>query len=366
MIRRQSSFIYILVAICIGFFFNSVSNVQGRRRLQQQAEEHAHSEDASIKLLHEEYQALGEHLCGANADETTYPQLPYHDCHPNSTIDVIPFFGGMTNGLKFVLLGSLVSFQRNRCFIITEQGSHLHPGFKDGTNTEILSNTGFNQQYFATIGLPHDDPYVQNAIEKGHYRIRKWEEYWYDGWSRKMKFLKFDTPKLGYENVDGHSLKRNYIHRLWRLKPEYKQKTCTTLREKIKIDESEFFVAYSVRRGDKDSEGRLGNFLPPMELYINATQVILDHKQVPPTTIKIFVATDDCTVLSELRQFRPTWNFVSACKEGGSDNDDNGYHINHVQHWSGEQRDEHFTKFFVELYALALSPIFSKYKSFLI
>jgi hypothetical protein len=66
---------------------------------------------------------------------------------------------------------------------------------------------------------------------------------------------------------------------------------------------------------------------------------------------KIFVATDDCSVMKELRELRPDWTFVSECDR--SDEHAAGFVLADMRKWTLEQTDEHFHKFFVELLGLA-------------
>ena len=54
----------------------------------------------------------------------TLPHLNYNNCDPNKPVNRIPLFGGLTNALKYILLGVIKSFEEDRCFYIDESRSH--------------------------------------------------------------------------------------------------------------------------------------------------------------------------------------------------------------------------------------------------
>ena len=64
----------------------------------------------------------------------------------------------------------------------------------------------------------------------------------------------------------------------------------------------------------------------------------------------IFVASDDCSVMGELRALRPTWKFVGECDNA---TEDNGFVIADMKTWSLEQTDRHYEKFVTEMIAMA-------------
>ena len=69
---------------------------------------------------------------------------------------------------------------------------------------------------------------------------------------------------------------------------------------------------------------------------------------------KIFVATDDCTVLDDFRKQRPHWVFVSECDRMV----EQGFALADVHDWTLQDTDAHFQKFFIELYAMAFSRVY--------
>jgi hypothetical protein len=110
------------------------------------------------------------------------------------------------------------------------------------------------------------------------------------------------------------------------------------------------FLAMSVRRGDKTTE----NFdFISMSSYLEAADKAIQEKfeGIPPI---IFVATDDCSVLSTLRESRPTWRFISECDKHHQE----GFDLRDMAKWTNQDYDEHFGKFFVELFAMAHAKYF--------
>jgi hypothetical protein len=160
-----------------------------------------------------------------------------------------------------------------------------------------------------------------------------------------------------------------------------REQTCSSL-ESHGLNED--FITISIRQGDKKSEE---NFeFATMQQYIDAAeQSVPVHfgGKVP----SIFVATDDCSVLQELRKLKPDWRFVryaylnethmpqyliefsstfslfllqyfhnSECDRAKQA--ENGFALAEMKGWSQDATDDHFNKFFVELYAMASAKVF--------
>jgi hypothetical protein len=94
---------------------------------------------------------------------------------------------------------------------------------------------------------------------------------------------------------------------MWRLVPLVRNSACLAL-EQHGLHQD--YMAFTVRRGD---EKALEHFqITSSEEYILAAEkAILTHfGGVLP---QFFVATDDCSVLSEFRALRQSWSFVRQC-----------------------------------------------------
>jgi hypothetical protein len=63
----------------------------------------------------------------------------------------------------------------------------------------------------------------------------------------------------------------------------------------------------------------------------------------------IFAATDACEPLEEFKKLRPGWRIVSECDRVVQ----HGFVLQDHLKWTREQVDEHYSKFFVELLAMA-------------
>lgn len=128
------------------------------------------------------------------------PPLPYESCNTTDTINVIKLEGGMTNALKFVLLGTILSFEEGRCLYIDESQSHLN-----NNNGESFIN-----RYFEPIGLQRNNKIIQNAYRHNSHRIvhRNWRELWESTRARRMYQSLHDIDMLHLNNIEGHMLKK--------------------------------------------------------------------------------------------------------------------------------------------------------------
>mmetsp|Transcript_5634 Transcript_5634/g.8166 ORF Transcript_5634/g.8166 Transcript_5634/m.8166 type:complete len:398 (+) Transcript_5634:21-1214(+) len=287
--------------------------------------------------------------CSEKNSLEEYPLPNYNACEANSTLNVIPFVGGMTNALKFILLGALMSFQENRCFIVDEERSPLNP--------DDHSEQSFLNHYFEQIGLPHNDPFVVQAMAEGRVHTRYYQEYWDNLILRRVVQGKYNYKTAAYShaenNVNGLALKRDFLRHMWHLQPSFRATTCQALKDHDIFDTD--YIGLSIRRGDKAKE-RFQNRFPTMDEYIleaeSAIPIIFKEGQRP----KLFVATDDCSMLEILRKARPQWIFVSQCDQLSEAQ--TGFDLTEISKLDNKKREEHFGKFFVELYALALSKVF--------
>lgn len=309
---------------------------------------------------------LTKQLCNGDIDTSgkkyndLYPQLNYSQCDDNEPLNVIPFFGGMTNAMKMVMLGALMSFEENRCFYVDDEHSHLNRG--------LGANTTFVQKYLERpIGLPRHSPYVEKAFVENRVEVRHWSEYWENHYWRRQFNKQYHIPNLfPNKNLTGHDLKRQMLRRMWKPRSEYQTAACDSLKQKytlINDNESwrfEEYIAFSIRRGDKSIENIA---FTDLKEYIKAAE----EEAIPYTyfgydrTPKVFVATDDCSVMPELRRLRPEWKFLSECSENDNkEGSGGGFVLRDVPDWTEYEHEQHFRKFFTELYGLALSRFYSK------
>jgi len=265
--------------------------------------------------------------------------LPYNRCDQGGTFNSINFMAGLTNGLKMMLLQVIESFEQNRCFFITEEHNHLL--LRTDKSQQLDTFMG---RYFEPIGLSQDDPLVKRAKADGRVNESKWQDVWDTSLKRRVHGMYYNITSLGMTNIEGTVLKRVMLERMWRLLPNVREASCTSLEETHGL--SDEYLAFSVRRGDKDTEGF--DFVKP-EAYITAAEKVVDDffdRKLPT----IFVATDDCDIMKNFRDLRPEWNFVSECDQS---KDHKGFILSEMKDWTLEQTDEHFRKFFVEVLGLA-------------
>mmetsp|Transcript_781 Transcript_781/g.947 ORF Transcript_781/g.947 Transcript_781/m.947 type:complete len:394 (-) Transcript_781:12-1193(-) len=331
---------------------NIATNARRHRTLVQLRSEAVKEQRRRVvQVLKTENETLSKTLrsaahsyCDGN-DLVEYPLPKYDKCPSNSTLNIIPFHEGMTTGLRYVLLGALMSFQESRCFAIS----------KDPKKPLDLLSSSILTEYFEEIGLAHDDNFVKKAMMDGRYEVRNWKQLLSDVMLSRIEAIKYDYHTFAYTHpkhaVDGLTLKRDFLRHMWHLLPLYRENVCITLKDEEIFDTD--YIALSIRRGDLskklESVKTMGEYIRETERVL---PLIFDKGQTP----KIFVATDDCAMVDILRKHRPHWTIKSQCDQLNIMQ--KGYSKDELKALTKEQRDEHFRKFFVELYALAFSKVF--------
>mmetsp|Transcript_10411 Transcript_10411/g.11904 ORF Transcript_10411/g.11904 Transcript_10411/m.11904 type:complete len:468 (-) Transcript_10411:423-1826(-) len=318
----------------------SVTNIRNTEE-EEEEEEEVSEENKIFQDQLREYQLTqqAEKWC----KPSSFTLLPYEDCNHNGMFNEIKFMAGLTNGLKMMLLAVISSFEMNRCFYVTETFNHLM--MRENKTQELPTFIG---RYFEPIGLDANHPSVLRAQKDGRIHKVTWQENWNNMKKRRVHGVyKHTIHSLGYENMEGTLLKKIMLERMWRLQPNVRDYVCKTLESH---GLSKDYIGFSVRRGDKFKEGFK---FPIAHKYIlaaeNAWKQYFDHFPDKATMPKIFVATDDCKVMTEFRELRPKWTFVSECDRNENHN---GFILTDMRQWTLEQTDEHFQKFFVELFGL--------------
>lgn len=292
--------------------------------------------DGSAKVAPKQYKLTEQ--AQTWCQPSVFPPLNYRSCNPDGVVMQIPFMAGLTNGLKFMLLQVISAYEQDRCFFITENHNHLL--LREDKSQELDTFIG---RYFEPIGLPKDDPIVKKARQEGRIEKSDWHDVWDTDIKRKTHGQFHNITSLGYENIESTQLKKVMLSRMWRLLPQVRDATCTSL-ENHNLEEE--YLGFSVRRGDKDTEGF--EFTKPQDYIVAAEEQAKQHfGGVMP---RIFVATDDCAVMAELRALRPEWKFTSECDLSAGHN---GFVLKEMKMWTLEQTDEHYRKFWVELLGLA-------------
>jgi len=210
----------------------------------------------------------------------------------------------------------------------------------------------FLERYFEPIGLPKTSEKVQTAARSGKIFEPNYHQIQFHEYGKRSGGLqKEDYPDrhkkrnieyLGLWDKDNIWLKKHVMRRMLRILPERRREACTRLKQHGLDDK---FIALSVRRGDKVLEYAVESSMQP---YIDSveTAVRTHFKGRVPT---IFVASDDCSVMKELRELRKHWNFVSECDKLNS----HGFVISEMKHWTLQETDDHYNKFLTELIAMA-------------
>lgn len=254
---------------------------------------------------------------------STLPPLDYHQCDADGIVYRIPFMAGLTNGLKMLLLTVIGAFEENKCFFVSENPQNRLL-FRDDKSQQLQTFLG---RYFEPIGLEKDDAIVANARRTNQIVQTNWADYWESAKRRRLHGRRHNITSLGYIDIESTELKRTMLQRMWRLLPDVRDRACAAL-EMHGIEEE--YLAFSVRRGDKDTEGFE---FTKSDDYIAAADVAR-VKYFDGKMPRIFVATDDCAVMDEFRQLRPDWTFVSECDHN---NGHSGFVLADMKNWTLEQ-----------------------------
>ena len=275
------------------------------------------------------------------------PRVDFNNCNHTDVVYALPFTGGLTNALKMVLLGSLIALENNRCFFVDESRSQLRK--RDDPSQEFDS---FWNHYFEPMGLPADSPIVQKArAENRVYRFRSVQDIFTSSHNRRSHGDLTTIESLHYKDMEGHLLKKIMIRRMWRLLPHLRDATCQALDHRYGLHQE--YLAFSVRRGDKKTVEHFE--YADLNDYLLTAETGGVQRQFDNEMPKVFVATDDCSVMRDFRNHRPQWTFVSECDRVQHED---GFALADMTAWTKEQTDAHFQKFFIELYALAIAKVY--------
>eukprot|EP00551_Chaetoceros_affinis_P014545 CAMPEP_0203703576 /NCGR_PEP_ID=MMETSP0091-20130426/43669_1 /ASSEMBLY_ACC=CAM_ASM_001089 /TAXON_ID=426623 /ORGANISM="Chaetoceros affinis, Strain CCMP159" /LENGTH=389 /DNA_ID=CAMNT_0050578279 /DNA_START=333 /DNA_END=1502 /DNA_ORIENTATION=- len=285
-----------------------------------------------------------------------YPPLPYDKCKHKDFLFRFGVYGGLTNALHFLLKGAVWAFEEDICFFVDERGPiQSRLAARDPPQENI---DPFLERYFEPIGLPRNHKMVQKAFnqhlfaEPGYHQIQYHEYGKFSGGilprNDPIRHKKRDIESLYSYGKDNIWTKKWMLRRLFRILPKMRDTACTRLKNH---GLNEKYIAMSIRRGDKALEFELASSLQP---YIDKAEIAI-RTHFGGTPPKIFVASDDCSVMQEVRDLRPTWTFVGECDNAS---EDNGFVIAETKHWSVEQTDKHYEKFITEMIALASASYF--------
>lgn len=280
----------------------------------------------------------------------TAPPLPFDECKWRSFAFRFPADGGLTNALHFIMKGALWAFQESVCFYVDELTTVPKMAEREPKENTVYP---FLTRYFEPMGLPNDHPILKEAttiVSPNYHQINYHEFGKYSGGLAavdnpvRFRSRSIDSLTVGGPNpLDNITTKKLFLRRLFRILPQFRENACGRLAGLGLHDE---YLALSVRRGDKVLEFSIEASLQP---YIDlAEDAIQTHfGGVVP---KVFVASDDCRVMDELRELRPGWVFVSECDNAS---EQHGFVIAEMKYWTLEQTDAHFKKFVTEMIALA-------------
>lgn len=271
------------------------------------------------------------------------PNSPYEPpdyeavCNSSEPVIMIPLQGSTPSALRAILLGAMLSIEQNRCFVIDDP---------------IL----LAKEFFYPIGLPRDHPIVVQAIAEDRIHTVTPAEYW-----SNRKIYSSTASLLNHQNLNGHELTKIMLRRVLKLHPMVREDVCDNLdqyhfgREFMTISIKQHRSAY-----DEQVRGEFPEYLVHhafgLDEYIHyakdAFKFFYNNRTLP-----IYVATDNCSVVEELRQLEPDWAFSSECDFYPSRIFSPLNLWNNAELTDGERRI-YLHKFFVDLWAMATSTYF--------
>lgn len=285
-----------------------------------------------------------------------YEPLPFEDCKFTDFMFRFPANGGLTNALHFILKGVLWSYEENVCYFVEEKGPN--PAQMAERDPPLENIDPFLERYFEPMSLPRDHRKVKDAMRYHKFLDPDYFQIQYHEYGRfSGGLLPLDDPirhktrdiqSLFLYEKDNIIIKKIMMRRLFRILPEMRDIACKRLND---YGLNEEYLALSVRRGDKELEYELESSLQP---YIDKAEVAINthFDGIPPV---IFVASDDCSVMKEIRELRKDWKFVGECDNAS---EQNGFILSSAKKWTEEQTDRHYEKFITEMIAMASAKCF--------
>jgi hypothetical protein len=253
-------------------------------------------------------------------------------------VNLIRLEGSTASAMRTMVLGAMFSFKQNRCFFVDDP-------------------IRLTKDYFEPIGLPRLHPIVVKAIAENRIHVVTPREYWDDRIP-----LSGDVSMFDMENVNGLFLRKVMLRRILKLKSNVRDDICDNL-DQFPLGDK--FMTISVKQHrtyyDVEVRGEIPQNLLPRTYELDA---YIHHAKdafrffYNNTVLPIYIATDDCKVMQQLRKMEPTWKFYSEC-----DFLPKGYIFSPFNVWNNAelteaQRKAFMHKIFVDLWAMAVSTYF--------
>ena len=249
------------------------------------------------------------------AEVVPYVQRSPSQESPAFRIQLLPGSGACSS-LLGVLASVMYAQKRERAYFLDESETRLKG-----------SHPSWYLRYFQPIGSSEPlSPFEDMPISSKEVR----------------KFAGMPQLTIGSETMWRVNMKRTFLRRYWQFLPSVRQEVCGNVRQ---LGLPQRFFSIMVRRGDKITvENRSA---VPLEHYIDTLQSFQGISDIRD----VFVGTDDCSVLEELRGMAPSLTFHDFC------------YIQNAHGWDLKKDvthdlDSHFLKFFAELTVMSASDIF--------
>jgi hypothetical protein len=162
----------------------------------------------------------------------------------------------------------------------------------------------FNPNQLHQCALPNKDEIVElekglNLNEVPHFKTAvNWGIF--DSYGMVVNPSWDDTLE---KHEESFKLRSEIIKSLWKLHPDI-QTRINNIRNELQLYN---YIAIHIRRGDKISELASGEYTPLTSFY---NSIEINKQQL--NTSKIFVMSDDISIMKNLTEDRPDWEFVSV------------------------------------------------------
>lgn len=289
-----------------------------------------------IKEFHLPY--WGSHVW-CDADNPFIPPNYEEICDPDKPVNLIALQGSTPAALRTIVLAGMLSITQGRCFVVDDP-------------------VNLTQEYFEPIGLPRHHHVVTKAEENENIHTVTSADYW----SEQNRYTYFSTASLlNYTNYNGHLLKKIMLQHLLKLRSTVREDVCDNL-EIFQLGDE--FMTLSVGQYRSDYDKLVRGEAPPdlfhhpydLPIYIRhakyAFETFYNNRILP-----IYVATDKCEVVDELRALEPDWKFFSECDHYPDKFFPPGELWNNAE-LSDSDRKIFLRKFFIDLWAMATSSYF--------
>lgn len=255
------------------------------------------------------------------------------------------FDAGFFSEYNNMILAMLYCLEHKIQFILYSSDANF--GILDGWNDYFLpfceeNRDSFHKKY--NWRYPRKSVDLRTSFRIKYYKVRHKIHYltpdiWNEFHNREMEHKMFDIPQLGI-NGDLRSACHILIKMTWR----YNAKVANLIGVRIgALGFDNDYIGFHIRQGDKGLE----HDLISEKVYMTKASLLSSEIQ------RIFVLTDDYSVISRLKQNYPQWQIYTFCNDN-----ERGYIHADFQETSKVQKYDLMLKLFSSMDVLRKSNFF--------